>query len=172
MPSVHISALTFNNKNILDKTELRRSHRHDTLNMYHQQLNTRQKVTFTPTLWQDSSVTSGVEVHQRLFENPSFLCPATVLYPRAYQCIQRTHRLKWWDCPLQKQCWLLSNSLYFIWIHVSLDLFLYYRWYHIIREGKQTHWSAVSRIIPTALFVDGKGIFSSLLPVFWDNISL
>lgn len=48
-------------------------------------------------------------------------------------------------------------------VHVSLDLFLYYRWYHIIREGKQTHWSAVSRIIPTALFVDGKGIFSSLL---------
>lgn len=46
---------------------------------------------------------------------------------------------------------------------MSLDLFLYYRWYHIIWEGKQTRWSAVSRIIPTALFVDGKGIFSSLL---------
>lgn len=79
MPSVHISALTFNN-NILEKTELRRSHRCDAWNMYHQQLNTRLKVTFAPTLWQDSSGTCGVEVHQRLFENPSFACPVTVLY--------------------------------------------------------------------------------------------
>lgn len=168
MPSVHISALTFNN-NILEKTGLRRSHRCDAWNV-------------SPAAEHQAEGYVCSNLVARLFSNlwcgsssktlwkSKFCMSSDCSLPRAYQCIQSTHRLKWWDCLLQKPCWLLSNSLYFIYILVSLDLFLYYRWYHIIREGKQTHWSAVSRITPTALFVDGKDTIN--LPVFWHNISL